>query len=70
MLINAIKNVYQEFTGRLVSEKPIRAIPARRQAANANRFSDREMQARRLRRQFRNERTSMRRINGWSVRSW
>jgi hypothetical protein len=70
MLINTIKNAYREFTGGLISEKPIRAIPARRPAANAGHFGKRPMQARRLRRQFRNERASSRRVNGWTVRSW
>ncbi|MFC1696630.1 hypothetical protein ACFL1C_11040 [Pseudomonadota bacterium] len=70
MLIENLKNAYQEWTGQVAVVQPVVSVPVRRSAANAPRFAKIEMQARRSRRQRRLERATQHGIQGWSVRTW
>jgi hypothetical protein len=70
MLIENLKNAYQEWMGQVDALQPVVAVPVSRSAANAPRFARSEMQARRSRRQRRQERAERHGINGWSVRTW
>jgi len=70
MLIDTIRDVYRELTGRITPVEPLVMVPMHRPAANAGNFTKSNMQARRLRRQRRLERFERRRINGWTVRTW
>jgi hypothetical protein len=70
MLIEKLKNAYQEWAGQVVAVQPVVTVPVSRPAANAPRYTKSEMQARRLRRQNRQQRATPHGIHGWSVRTW
>lgn len=70
MLIEMIRNSYREVTGHLSPAEPVTRVRNNRPAANADSFSQAEMQARRHRRQRRMERNAHRGLNGWTVRAW
>jgi hypothetical protein len=70
MLIDSIRDVYREITGRITPAESIITVPTQRPAANAGNLAKTEMQARRHRRQRRMERSAGHSINGWTVRTW
>ncbi|MBT8064225.1 MAG: hypothetical protein HKP03_06730 [Xanthomonadales bacterium] len=70
MLIDNIMKSYRDFTGRVELAQPVVTVPAILPAANAGSLAKAEMQARRLRRQRRMERTGGRGFTGWTVRTW
>ena len=51
MLIDGIKKIYREMTGKVELAGPVVVIPNTAPAANASRIHNAEMQSRRLRRQ-------------------
>jgi len=70
MLIERLKTAYQEWSGQVETVQPVVAVPVSRPAANAPRYTRSEIQARRLRRQNRQQRGAAYGIHGWSVRTW
>ena len=70
MLMNTIKKSYRDLIGQTDPIQPIVTVPGTRPAANASNFSQAEIQARRLRRQRRMERSSLSSNSGWKVRAW
>ena len=70
MLIDTIKKSYRDLIGRTDPVQPIVTVPGARPAANASNFNQAEVQARRLRRQRRLERSSLGSNSGWKVRAW
>jgi hypothetical protein len=70
MLINTIKKSYRELIRHTDQVQPIVTVPEIRPAANSDNFTQSEMQARRLRRQRRLERTGQHGHIGWRVRTW
>jgi len=70
MLIERMRDVYREYVNPVVTAEEVKINRASRTAANANRFENNEMQARRHRRQRRTDRAAGNNIHGWAVRSW
>ena len=70
MLIDNLVRTYRELTGAVETIQPLVTVPVNRPAANANRFVNTEMQARRHRRQRRLGRSAQYGVSGWSVRAW
>ena len=70
MLMNTIKKSYRDLIGQTDPIQPIVTVPETQPAANASNFSQAEIQARRLRRQRRMERSSLSSNSGWKVRAW
>lgn len=70
MLIEKIRDVYREFINPVVTAEPITTIRTSRPAANSSNFINREMQARRHRRQRRLNRSAGHNNYGWAVRTW
>ena len=70
MLMNSVRKIYREMTGKIERAQPVVRIPENRPAANAGRYGSGEMQTRRMRRQRRLERTQHRANHGWAIRTW
>ena len=70
MLINSVRKIYREVTGKMERVQPVVRMPENGPAANARRYGDGEMQNRRLRRQRRLQRTEHRANHGWNVSTW
>ena len=70
MLIERIRDAYRDMRGSIEKAETITTVPARRPAANAANFDRSGMQARRLRRQRRLDRSEYRRVSGWAVKTW
>ena len=70
MLMNKIRNAYQELTGHLTPVEPVPKVHASRPAANASEFVRTDLQARRQRRLRRLDRNTGHRVNGWVIRTW
>ena len=70
MLINRIRKSYRDLIRHVDPVQAIITLDNIQPAANANSYSQPEMQARRLRRQRRQERAGQRSGLGWSVRTW
>jgi len=70
MLMNRLRDTYREITGFIEPATPITTILSHRPAANAGDIAKTDNRARRDRRQRRNERSGLRNVSGWTVRSW
>jgi hypothetical protein len=70
MLINRLKRSYREVLSQVEPVQAIVTVPVIRPAANANNFSQSEMQARRQRRERRLARASQYVSGGWTMRAW
>lgn len=70
MLIDNLVRTYRELTGQVETIQPLVTVPVSRPAANASRFVNSEMQARRQRRQRRLGRSGQNGVSGWSIRTW
>lgn len=70
MLIDTIKKSYRDLIRHTDPVQSIVTVPDIRPAANASKYSESETQARRLRRQRRQERAIRHGNVGWSVRTW
>jgi len=70
MLIDYLKESYQEFMAKPIQAPAVNHPHITRPAANADSFVKTGIQARRQRRQRRLERMASHSINGWTVRTW
>jgi len=70
MLMNRIRDTYREITGYIEPAAPITTVQSQRPAANADKFTQSDKQARRQRRQRRAEQFGLPRLSGWTVRTW
>ena len=70
MLMNRIAKSYRDLVRQGDLVQPIVSIPDLPPAANANKFSQSDVQARRLRRQQRQARTVQSAGVAWRIRAW